>query len=306
MVRFHHTTEGRYRSVEGGARFHVPGTCTFELQARIQGNSTLDMPTDGLGSNEEGPAPAKSKKTRGADKSVSYTNRKRAAVVAELRGLESDHADRIWSVYGMSCQKFLAGKTGTAQPNICKWQQDEAKYIAAAGDDLKKGVFKKGTERRWFRDAEHALHSKLMDRRKRKLRVSTSWIRVNAKKLVVLEKYPDHPHARSFAASEQWGRKFAKRHHLSKRRRRNMTNKSVEERLPQMMRFHMRLRRLLQQPPVRRPTAEGAAESDNAEVLPVQNPVYGRFNLDWRINVDQVGLAFVNGLDYKWDETGAK
>ena len=36
MVRFHHTTGGGYRSVEGEARFHVPGTCTFELQARIQ------------------------------------------------------------------------------------------------------------------------------------------------------------------------------------------------------------------------------------------------------------------------------
>ena len=74
----------------------------------------------------------------------------------------------------MSCQTFLARKTGIAQPNICKWQQDETKYIAAAGDDLKKGLFKKGTKRRWFRDAEHALHSKLMDRRKRKLRVSTA------------------------------------------------------------------------------------------------------------------------------------
>ena len=115
--------------------------------------------------------------------------------------------------------------------------------------------------------------------------------------LVVLEKYPDHPHARSFAASEWWCKKFTKRHHLSKRRRSNMSNKSVEERLPQMMSFHRRLRLLLQQPPVRRPAADGAAESDNAEVLPVQNPVYGRFSLDRRINVDQVGLAFVNGLE---------
>ena len=283
----------------------MPGTCTFELQERIQGDSTLDMPTDGIGSDEEGPAPAKSKKTRGADKMASYTNRKRAAVVAELRELESDHADRIWRVYGMSCQKVLARKTGIAQSNICKWQQDEAKYIAADGDDLKKGLFKKGTERRWFREAEHALHSKLMERRKRKLRVSIAWIRVNAKKLV-LEKYPDHPHARSFAASERWCRKFAKRHHLSKRRRSNMKNKSVEERLPQMMRFHRRLRRLLQQPPVRCPAAEGAVENDNAEVLSVQKPVCGRFSLDRRINIDQVGLAFVNGLESTWDETGAK
>jgi hypothetical protein len=85
-----------------------------------------------------------------------------------------------------------------------------------------------------------------------------------------------------------------------------MKNKSVEERIPQIMKFHRRLRWLLQQPPVRRSAAEGAAESDNAEVLPVQDPVYGRFSLDRRINVDQVGLAFVNGLESTWDETGAK
>ena len=38
----------------------------------------------------------------------------------------------------------------------------------------------------------------------------------------------------------------------------------------------------------------------------MQNPVYGRFSLDRHINVDQVGLAFVNGLETTWDETGAK
>ena len=39
-------------------------------------------------------------------------------MIAELRELESDHADQIWRVYGMSCQKFLARNTGIAQPNI--------------------------------------------------------------------------------------------------------------------------------------------------------------------------------------------
>ena len=38
----------------------------------------------------------------------------------------------------------------------------------------------------------------------------------------------------------------------------------------------------------------------------MQNPVYGRFSLGRCINVDQVGLAFVNGLESTWDETGAK
>ena len=118
----------------------------------------------------------------------------------------------------------------------------------------------------------------------------------------MLENYPDHLHASSFAASARWCRKFAKRHRLSKRRRSNMKNKSVEERLPHMQTFHRRLRRLLKEPPVRRVPAEGGS----AEVLPIENPVYGRFSLERRFNVDQVGLAFVNGLESTWDTTGAK
>lgn len=73
-----------------------------------------------------------------------------------------------------------------------------------------------------------------------------------------------------------------------------------------MKRFHKRLRELLQQPPVRLAAAEGPAERDSAGVLSFPNPVYGRFNLDPRINVDQVGLAFVSGLGSTSDQTGAE
>ncbi|CAB1120007.1 unnamed protein product [Ectocarpus sp. CCAP 1310/34] len=78
--------------------------------------------------------------------------------------------------------------------------------------------------------------------------------------------YPDDPRAKNFSASDRWCRKFAKRHHLSKRRRTNMKNKSVEDRLPQMKSFHRRLRQLLQEPPVRRAAAGGAAENNGAAI----------------------------------------
>ncbi|CAB1101298.1 unnamed protein product [Ectocarpus sp. CCAP 1310/34] len=247
----------------------------------------------------------KRKKTRGTEKRTQYSNRKEAAVVAELRELEADHADKIWHVHGVSCQQFLARKTGIPQPNICKWNGDAEKLIAAAANDLKNDLFKTGIERRWFGDAEKAaLDSLLLQPRKRKLGVSTAWIRVNARKLV-MEMYPDDPRAKSFSASDRWCRKFAKRHHPSKRRRTNMKNKSVEDRLPQMKSFHRRLRQLLQEPPVRRAAAGGEAENNGAAIVPVKSPLYGRFSLDARFTVDQVGLAFVNGLDSTWDETGA-
>ncbi|CAB1104834.1 unnamed protein product [Ectocarpus sp. CCAP 1310/34] len=84
-----------------------------------------------------------------------------------------------------------------------------------------------------------------------------------------------------------------------------MKNKSVEDRFPQMKSFHRRLRQLLQEPPVRRAAAGGAAENNCAAIVPVESPLHGRFSLNARFNVDQVGLAFVNGLDSTWDETGA-
>ncbi|CAB1100647.1 unnamed protein product [Ectocarpus sp. CCAP 1310/34] len=271
---------GGHTTAAGQKMYHVRGSCSFELQPRTQGDGTSDLPDDGLLSDEER---TKRKKTRGAEKRTQYSNRKKAAVVAELRELEADHAEKMWHVQGVSCQQFLARKTGIPQPNICKWNGDAEKLIAAAANDLKKDLFKTGRERRWFGDAEEKLHSLLLQRRKRKLRVSTAWIRVNARKLLVAM-YPDDPRAKNLSASDRWCRKFAKRHHLSKRRRTNMKNKSVEDRLPQTKSFHRRLRQLLQEPPIRRAAAGGAAENNGAAI---------------------VGLAFVNGLDSTWDETGA-
>ncbi|CAM9301179.1 unnamed protein product [Ectocarpus sp. 12 AP-2014] len=72
-----------------------------------------------------------------------------------------------------------------------------------------------------------------------------------------------------------------------------------------MKKCHRKLRWLLQEPAVRRAAAGGAAESNSAEVLPVELPLHGPFSLNARINVDQVGFAFVNGLGSTWDETGA-
>lgn len=241
------------------------------------------------------------KKPRRAEKRTQYSNGTTAAVVAELRELEVDHAERIWHIHGVSCQQFLARKTGTSRPNICTRNGDAEKPIAAAASDLKKDLFKAGRERRWFADAEKKLHSLLLQRRKGKLRVSTAWIRVNARKLVV-EMYPDDPRAKNFSASDRWCRKFAKRH-LSKRRRTNMKDNSVEDRLPKVNSFHRRLRKLLQEPPVRRAAAGGAAENNSAEIAPVESPLYGRFSLDARFNVDQVALAFFNDLGSTWDET---
>eukprot|EP00903_Cladosiphon_okamuranus_P014555 g13501.t1 len=84
-----------------------------------------------------------------------------------------------------------------------------------------------------------------------------------------------------------------------------MKVKSVEDRLSKMKSFHLRLRKLLKEPPIRRAAAGGSTENNSAAIVPVESPVYGRFSLNARFNVDHIGLAFVNGLGSTWDETGA-
>ncbi|CAB1104835.1 unnamed protein product [Ectocarpus sp. CCAP 1310/34] len=130
------TTEGGGHTTAAGQKmYHVRGSCSFELQPRTQGDGTSDLPDDGLLLDEER---TKRKKTRGAEKRAQYSNRTKAAVVADLRELEADHAEQIWHVHCVSCQQFLARKTGIPQPNICKWNGDAEKLIAAAANDLKK------------------------------------------------------------------------------------------------------------------------------------------------------------------------
>ncbi|CAB1097678.1 unnamed protein product [Ectocarpus sp. CCAP 1310/34] len=123
--------------------YHVRGSCSFELQPRTQGDGTSDLPDDGLLSDE---GRAKRKKTRGSEKRTQYSNRKKAAVVAELRELEADHAEKILHVHGVSCQQFLARTSGIPQPNICKWNGDAEKLIAAAVNDLKNDLVKTGRQ----------------------------------------------------------------------------------------------------------------------------------------------------------------
>lgn len=84
-------------------------------------------------------------------------------------------------------------------------------------------------------------------RRKKKVRVSTRWLTVTFKKLLA-EKYPGDTRAKSFRASYRFTQKWAKRHNLSKRRKSNSKNKSVEERLPKIKVWHKRYRQLLQEP----------------------------------------------------------
>lgn len=120
VVRFHDGPGRRFRAAGGGTRPHAPGSCTFKLQTRSQGDASLGSSPDDLGrpfgddGEEEDPTPVNSKNTRGADQRESNTHRKKAAVVAELRDLESNHADRLWH---MACRVSSTCQGRRASPN---------------------------------------------------------------------------------------------------------------------------------------------------------------------------------------------
>ncbi|CAB1098732.1 unnamed protein product [Ectocarpus sp. CCAP 1310/34] len=129
------------------------------------------------------------------------------------------------------------------EDTIVQWAQNEKDLIAAAADDVK-SLLAKQQPKRW---------------------VSTLWLTITFRKLV-REMYPGDQRAAAFRASF--------------RRRTNIKNKSVEERLTKIERFH-RLFRKLPQESVRYRAPD---ESDVSAITTVTEresrvPMYGQFQL---------------------------
>ncbi|CAB1114535.1 unnamed protein product [Ectocarpus sp. CCAP 1310/34] len=205
----------------------------------------------------------KVKETRGAVKRKRYDFRFKAHVVTQLRLLQEDAADLF--------------------------KEEQLTPLQYLEDRLKQ-------PKRWFPEEEKKLYNMFLARRRRKLKVSTLWLTVTFRKLVQ-ENHPEDQRAAAFSASFRWARKWAKRHKLSKRRRSNLKNKSVEERLPKIQRFHRRFRKLLQEPVrYRAPEASDVSAMSTVAEGESRDPKYGQFQLWERWNVDQVPLPFVNRL----------
>ncbi|CAM9910425.1 unnamed protein product [Pylaiella littoralis] len=286
------------------------GSVTFVLRPKRNGVGEDNMVTDGFPATEE-EAP---KKTRGAEHRRQYDVREKVSVVEQLRELES-RAQEVRAHFIATPLQYLADITGISAPNISKWQRDEAKYVAAAADSVKKKLFDTTSRpKRWFPEAEKALYKMYRERRKKKVRVSTRWLTVTFKKLLA-EKYPDDPRAKTFRASHRFAQKWAKRHSLSMRRKSNSKNKSLEERLPKIKVWHKRYRELLREPrrcggqmvpwPQQAPEEGSGEPSQELQALQAHRK-WGRFLLEERVNTDQVPVGFVNGQDSSWDQRGAK
>lgn len=125
---------------------------------------------------------------------------------------------------------------------------------------------------------ESALKKEIIERRKRKARVSSMWMKQRARKLCK-HSYPES----NFSASQGWLIRFMKRHKIKFRKRKNVKAKSAEEKREDIVKWHQDLR---------------------YKVLPYRNghvgsyhPHYGRFPPKRRYNMDQIPMPFVVDQD---------
>lgn len=278
---------------------------TFVLQP-LRTAAENDMMSDGFPATEK----EARKQTRGAESRRPYSARMKASVVEELRELEA-RAQEVRAHFNQTPLSYLEHKSGIAMSNISKWQKDEHNIMAEAADKIKGALMKKTSRpQRWFPEAEKEMYKMYTARRKKKVRVSTRWLTVTFKKLLV-EKYPNDTRAKSFRASYRFAQKWAKRHNLSKRRKSNSKSQSVVERLPKIKAWHKGYRQLLQQP--RKvggqlvPWPQQAPDEGSGDLTPelLEHRKWGRFLPKERKNTDQVPMGFVNGHSDTWDQTGA-
>ena len=243
------------------------------------------------------PPQSQPNKARGAGKRRRYTFREKANVVEKLHSLEARKED-IYRTELLFPPQCLAHESKIDTSLISKWASNEAEIVKEASGEVTKDLFAKQSPRRWFPEAEQQLYKLFMARRKRKPNVSTLWVTVSYRKLL-RDMYPDNPKAVAFRPSYRWAQRWANRHNLSKRRRSNLENKSVEERLPQIRRSLGRFHKLMQEPARGKGRVISDAEAGVRAVQP-RDPKYGRFQLNERFNSDQVPFPFVNGQSETW------
>ncbi len=158
--------------------------------------------------------------------------------------------------------------------------------MATAGQQRLGQLMRKQRSKPRFETLEDRVRKLFKERRDRGRKVSAAWIRSTARR-EALKLIPDE----RFMASAGWLRRFAKRCGITPRSKTNVKLESVADRLPRVRHFHRSLRKLLKTP--------------FAEDIPL-DPVWGRYPPEFRFNMDQVPLPFIQELDRTYEQKGAK
>ena len=124
-------------------------------------------------------------------------------------------------------------------------------------------------------------------RRANGMRVTARFLRV-AMRRSILERHGEEV-ASSFRASHRWLQAFARRHHVSLRRKTNCKHMPVESRLAKCKRWHARFRRRLR----------------HSSTTPLHK-TWGRWLPEDRISIDQVPCNLREGDGRTYAEIGSK
>lgn len=138
-----------------------------------------------------------------------------------------------------------------------------------------------------FPEHEERLYEMFLERRDALKVVPRSWF--SAKMKGLLRKNPPEGDGwKKFQASTGWATKFLDRFDVSRRARSNGNPKSVQQRLPQIRKFHKTAKAFTQPPPLR-------------------DAKYGRFPASTRYHVDQVPFEPARRIfDHTYEKKGAK
>lgn len=167
----------------------------------------------------------------------------------------------------------LAVRAGVPHSCIHDWIRDRAQIFHLAGTDhyARKRKFRIGVPE--FPEAEFQLYLRFVWRRKHlKRRVGYKWIQRNMLELVRIHHHTQE--AAEFKAGNTWCRKWCRRWSVTNQCRTNTKTTSLQDRLPQIRRFHQFL-------------IYGLQRSE-----PQRCPKYGRFPPSRMFHMDQVPLPF--------------
>ena len=246
------STTGVYRGV------YVCNTCNFHCTR--PGHLARHYQCSGHG-------PQRPVDARFLKKRHSYSFGSKRNYILELDNLRADTSV-------VSPLKLLSQRTGISSSNFSKWEKARAKNFLLARTrglaKLRKYVPSQGK----YPAAEQVLYGLFVWRRAyQRLRTSRDWLREQMRR-AVLEL---HGVDVSFKASSGWCSAFCRRWEITYQCRTNKHKKAVEDRLPQIRRFHTWLIYGLQRS------------------LPERCAKYGRFPPWLMYHMDQVPLPFSPG-----------
>jgi len=240
---------------------------------------------------EEGNKVDKRRHNRGASVRQSYGSRYKVNFVDEISEAINQDPDMNVTRYLKECIKCTDSQAEKLRNQFYTWSKDTV-YEPCLRDLL--GLSKKsgGRSRRKriskspFQEIEVDLYKRFVDHRGKGRKVSSSWIRINAKKIYNEKKAanPQRWESKPFKASFGWMRRFMKRKNIKFRQRKCEKEKTAAECITEFESFMHALRFDFLPP----------CEDDGDDE---RDALWGRFPPERRYNMDQVPLPFVVSQD---------